>query len=55
MNRFLMHMIAPFIFKIATLIMLIALPLHYLLRIICFSAKACLPAVNRLFFIRLVC
>ena len=31
MNRFLMPMIAPFISKIATLIMVAALSLHYLL------------------------
>jgi len=50
MNRFLMPMIAPFISKIVRLMMLAVLSLHYL-----FLAKAFLPAVNRLFFIWLVC
>ena len=31
MSRFLMHMVAPFIYKIAMLMVLAVLPLHYLL------------------------
>ena len=50
MNRFLMPMTAPFISKIARLMMLAVLSLHYLL-----LGKSLFAAVNRLFFIGLVC
>ena len=50
MSQFLMPLIAPFISKVVTLVVLAALHLHFRL-----LAKTFLLAVNRLFFIGLVC